>query len=301
MAVYKRTYRRYEGALTPAWSRFLVVPRYAFEEMHRSRFLSLFFLASLIFPLGCAVVIYIAANLNVLTSVGIQAPTKLNLELGSGFYLTYLGFQSMLAFFMASFIGPGLISPDLTNNALQLYLARPVSRAEYVLGKASVLMILLSLMTWIPGVLLFFFQGYFEGFRWVAGNRRLLLGLFAGSWVWIVVLTLLALALSAWVKWKPVAGALMFGVFFISTAFGFIVNNTLRTSWGHLINLSNLIGTVWVTLFEAPMHRGAGAVFFRVAPDQTIPAWACLLSLTLISLGCLELLAIKIRGVEVVK
>ena len=31
MAVYERNYGRYEGALTPTWSRFLILPRYAFE------------------------------------------------------------------------------------------------------------------------------------------------------------------------------------------------------------------------------------------------------------------------------
>ena len=48
MAVYKKTYRPYEGELTPAWSRFLVIPRYAFEELHGKRFLTIFFLASFI-------------------------------------------------------------------------------------------------------------------------------------------------------------------------------------------------------------------------------------------------------------
>ena len=57
----------------------------------------------------------------------------------------------MLALFLAAFVGPGQVSPDLANNALSLYLARPFSRAEYVLGKMSVLVILLSLMTWVPG------------------------------------------------------------------------------------------------------------------------------------------------------
>ena len=63
-------------------------------------------------------------------------------------------------------MGPGLISPDLSHNALPLYLARPFSRTEYVLGKMSVLMGLMSLMTWIPGVLLFVLQGYLEGWQW---------------------------------------------------------------------------------------------------------------------------------------
>ena len=54
MAVYKKTYRPYEGKLTPGWSRFLVIPRYAFTEFHCKRFLSLFFFASFIYPLICA-------------------------------------------------------------------------------------------------------------------------------------------------------------------------------------------------------------------------------------------------------
>ena len=50
MAVFKHAYRPYEGPLTPAWSRFLVIPRYAFEELRRKRFYSIFFLVSLIRP-----------------------------------------------------------------------------------------------------------------------------------------------------------------------------------------------------------------------------------------------------------
>ena len=66
MAVYKKTYRPYEGALTPAWSRFLVIPRYAFEELHRSRFLTIFFIASFIYPLICALIIYVQHNASAL-------------------------------------------------------------------------------------------------------------------------------------------------------------------------------------------------------------------------------------------
>ena len=50
MAVYKKTYRPYEGELTSSWRRLLVIPRYAFEDLHRSKFLSTFFIATLIYP-----------------------------------------------------------------------------------------------------------------------------------------------------------------------------------------------------------------------------------------------------------
>ena len=56
MAVYKKTYRPYEGELTPGWSRFLVIPRYAFVEFRGKRFLSIFFFLSFIYPLICALI-----------------------------------------------------------------------------------------------------------------------------------------------------------------------------------------------------------------------------------------------------
>ncbi len=37
MAVYKRTYKAYTGRLTPEWSRFTVISRYAFASLFDSR------------------------------------------------------------------------------------------------------------------------------------------------------------------------------------------------------------------------------------------------------------------------
>ena len=44
-------------------------------------------------------------------------------------------------------------------------------------------------------------------------------GVFLGSWIWILSISLLALALSAWVKWRIAAGALLLGVLFIGAGF----------------------------------------------------------------------------------
>lgn len=299
MAVYKKTYRGYDGPLTPAWSRFLVLPRYTFEEMRQSRFFTSFFLATLVMPLVCALIIYLHHNLSALEVMGLQADQVV--AINSKFFLFFLGFQSMVAFFLTAFVGPGLVSPDLANNALPLYLSRPFDRRDYVLGKLSVLVILLSAMTWIPGLLLFLLQTYLEGGGWLAANRRVLAGLFFGSWIWILILSLLILALSAWVKWKPVAGGLLFVVFFAGSGFGAAINEILRTKWGNLINLSHLIGTIWVWLFEEPVKRGAGAVFFRVQRGEDLPIWAVLAALAGFCWVSLWLLGRKIRGMEVIR
>ncbi len=298
MAVYKKTYTRYEGALTPQWSRFLVPVRYHFEELQQSRFLTWFFFGTFLFPLVWALLIYVAHNLSALRLM--QVPGNL-ISINTQFFLNFLGTQSMFAFFLAAFIGPGLVSPDLTNNALPLYLARPFTKAEYVLSKLSVLMILLSAMTWIPGLMLFGLQAYYEGGTWLSDNLRVASGLFWGSLIWILVLSFLGLALSAWVKWKPVAGGLMFGVFFVAAGFGAFINSVLRTKWGHLLNISHLVGSVWVRLFEEEAKRGSGAVFFRAAQAEEIPLWCCWGALLALCGICLLLLAQKIRGVEVVR
>jgi ABC-2 type transport system permease protein len=300
MAVYKKTYRPYEGALTASWKRFLVIPRYAFEDLHRSRFLTIFYLATFIYPLIAALIIYIEHNVEALKLLNLNNSAPL-IDIDSSFFMSFLGWQGMLALFLAAFIGPGQVSPDLSNGALSLYLARPFSRAEYVLGKSSVLLVLMSLMTWVPGLLLFSLEGYLEGQGWMAQHSRIAAGLFLGAWLWILVLTLLALALSAWVKWKPAAGALMFGLFFVASGFGGAINVVEGTRWGNLLNISNLIGTVWVQLFEGDQRISEGGAFFRSIRGQEIPLWACWAALLGLCAMCLYMLARKIRGAEVVQ
>ena len=300
MAVYKKTYRPYEGELTASWSRFLVIPRFAFEDMRKSRFLTIFFLASFIYPLVCTLFIYVQHNASALNLLGVQNANRL-ISINATFFLNFLGWQSMLALFLAAFTGPGQVSPDLANNALALYLARPFSRVEYVLGKMWILVVLMSLMTWVPGLLLFGLQAYLEeGWTWLHDNAQLGWGIFLGSWVWILILALLALALSAWVKWKPAAGALMFGVFFVAAGFGVAINNVQRTKWGSLFNISALIGSVWVQVFGADPTVNNGGVFFR-APSDALPLWSCWMALAALCGICLYMLARKIRGAEVIK
>jgi ABC-2 type transport system permease protein len=300
MAVYKKTYRPYEGPLTHSWSRFLVIRRYAFEDLRQSRFLTIFYIASFLYPLIAALIIWVEHNASALKLLNLGSAARL-VNLDSGFFMTVLGWQSMLGLFLAAFVGPGQISPDLSNHALSLYLARPFSRTEYVLGKLSVLFTLLSLMTWVPGLLLFGLQGYLEGWDWMAAHMRVVTGTFFGAWIWILVISLLALALSAWVKWKPAAGALLFGIFFVASGFGGAINAVQETKWGYLLNISNLIGSVWVQLFEGSDPTNNGAVFFRVAPGQEIPVWCCWAMLLLVCLVCLYMLSRKIRGAEVVR
>ncbi len=288
MAVYKRSYHGYSGALTPEWSRFAIIPRYAYRRLFQSKIMTAFFVLCFVSPLVFLSLIYVANSFGSIAGLfgakGARSPITIDGE----FFLIYLGVQSPLAFILASFVGPGLVSTDLSNRALTLYLARPFSRVEYVIGKMSVLLVLLSTITWIPGLILFGVQSALAGGGWLIHNLWVAWAIFAGFWIWILVIALTALALSAWVKWKIAAGALLLGVFFVGAGLGQAINAVLDVRWGRLINLSDVFAAVWSNLFRMPNGRD-------ISPTS---AW---IMLALVCASCIWLLYRKLRAVEVVR
>lgn len=286
MAVYKRTYKGYSGALTPAWSRFMILPRYSYARLFQSKFLIMFLVACFFYPLGCAGFIYLSHNLSFLKTFNLQAGNLL--EIDARFFITFCSFQGAMAYLLTALVGPSLVSPDLVNNALPLYFSRPFSRAEYVIGKMSVLMFLLSLITWIPGLLLFTIQACLAGWEWTSAHLWLAGAIFTGLLIWITILSLIALAMSAWVKWKIAAGALILGVFFAGAGFGAAINGVMRTKSGTLIDLAQVIATIWSKLFR--LDSGTG---ITVTEAWTSIGVACAL--------CLWLLTRRVRAFEVVK
>jgi len=265
MAVYKRSYKRYDGALTDPLLRFTILPRYSFQSTFESKGFTVFFVVCFIPSLIGLLFLYFRANADILTSVGLPALSGV-LQIDSRFFMAIFRVQCFLTFVLATFVGPGLVSPDLTNNALPLYLSRPFSRYEYVLGKLSVVATLASLITWVPGLILFLIQSNLES-GWMIPHMRIAAAIFVGSWIWILMVSLMSIALSAWVKWKPVAAASMFGVYFVAGVFGELSNEILEfdTPWGMLLDVTAVMVMIWNWLFDGitvyrSMHVSAGFV-----------------------------------------
>jgi ABC-2 type transport system permease protein len=298
MAVYKRHYKTYEGSLTPGWSRFLVPAKYSLESLFRSRLLIAFLVACYVFPVVCGAMIYIRYNLSLLASMNIKPEALVSID--NEFFAVFLSVQAFFSFLLTAYAAPGLIAPDLSNNALPLYLCRPISKAEYVMGKMAVLLIPLSCITWVPGLLLWSIQAGLDDKGWGMQNLRLAIGVFAGAWLWILVLALVGLALSAWVKWKIAASALLFGVFFISAAFSVIVNQVLETKLGYLLNLGHLLGTIWAKILDVRPRETLLGALFNVRRGDEVPQWAAWMMLACICAVCIYMLNKRLRGREVV-
>ena len=190
-----------------------------------------------------AILIYLHHNANALAIL--RLPVTEIIPIDASFFNFFVSFQGVTGFFLAMFIGPSQVSKDLTNNALPLYLCRPFSRTEYVVGKMSIVILLLSAITWVPGLMLFVLQSSLEGWSWFTQNIWIASAIFIGSLVWILLLALLTQAISAWVKWRVASRAALLAAFFIPSAFASIVNEIFRTRWGHIFDLQALIGNIW--------------------------------------------------------
>ena len=306
MAVFENSYGRYEGALTPEWSRFLVLPRYALRDVFGSKFFTALYCLCFIYPLVAAILVYLHHNTNAIALM--QINVRELIPINASFFQTFVEVQGWLAFILTVLVGPVLVSRDLANNGLPLYLCRPFSRAEYVLGKAAVLVILLSFVTWVPGLLLFLLQAYLEGAGWFASNLWMAGSIFAGSMTWIVLLSLLSLAVSAWVRWRVVASGALLGLFLIPSAFGEMVNGLFITRLGNLLGPVPLMRDIQRGLFgnftreigRFNIEDGWGRSFRDVVLREP-PLWAYWLVLALVCAVCLLLLARKVRAYEVVK
>ncbi len=292
MAVYKRTYKAYAGPLTPSWSRFMVLSRYGFATLFQSRpFTAYTVLCMIPFLVGLAI-IYVLNNQSV--QALFQMRGNGTISIGNTWFMGFLGIEAFMAFILTAWSAPGMVSKDFANHSIQLYLSRPLSRAEYLVGKVSVLAALLSLTTWIPALILFVVQGSLHGNGWLWQNLWMAGSIVVASLMWIAVVSLLAMALAVWVRWRIAATALLLGTFFVLPGVGGVMDTILRTSWGRLFNLSFDISMVWAHLFRlGDIQRHAGE-WDRV---PLWSAWAALLAVCALSIWTL-MRRLKAREVE---
>ncbi len=279
MAVYKRRYNSYAGSLTSEWSRFFVLTRYAFADLFKSRFFVLLLILSIIPCLFFAGYIFIANNKTVQLLMQLRSADLFSVE--SQYFTIILMVQTQAAFLLNCWVGPVLISGDLTNGALPLFLSRPFSRADYVLGKLAVLGLLLSAVTWVPCLLLFSLQSGLASNGWVWSHLWMVVPIVLCSAIWILMLSLISLAVSAWVKLRIVATGVIFITFFIPAGFGEMFNAIMGTYWGRLLNFSYMFRLIVASGFRDRSGL-LGSIGWNEIPVPA--AWGAMIFVCLLSL-----------------
>jgi ABC-2 type transport system permease protein len=285
MAVYRRGYERYQGPIGGRWYRFMVLPRFAWKRLFQQRLVISLMFASMIWPLLCAFFIYISNHADVLKGFGTVFQSFLKVNENSA--IIFMNIQAVFAVFLASLAGPGLIAPDLANNALPLYFSRPLHRTDYMLARLITLLGMLSLITWVPGLLLFGLQTGMAGRSWFRDNWTMGTAVLAGFAIWILLTSLVALAGSAYARLRVVAGGIVLGFFFILSGISVMINNVFRATWGHAVNPFWAARRIWCAMLNAEAPLGPGVT-------------ACLCVLLGMILLLVLVLHRKLRPVEVI-
>jgi ABC-type transport system involved in multi-copper enzyme maturation permease subunit len=289
LSIYRHEYRAYEGPLTPLWARPGVIVRYALAVAWSSRITAVLFTVSMLPVVVYLVGIYLANYPAVRILIMRGSPI---VAINAAYFLKVLTTQCWLALVMTAWVAPRLVSSEIADNALPILLSHPISRLGYILGKFAALFSCLSLVTWIPCTLLFAYQGYCSAGPWLFANLHIAVGMLAGSFLWIALLSLLGLALSSWVKWRSVATSTIIAVMFVPAAVGGIITGILHTKWGFLLNMPVMMYQLWEQLLGLPQTMRA---------DRRLPGASILTALILMCGICVLMLKARIKARDVVR
>lgn len=278
MPIHDQGYRRYGGTRAPRGQAWSVITRAGLRTMLAKRmFLGLLLVAWFPFFVR-AVQIYAAANL----------PQAAFLKPTAETFRQFLDQQSIFVFFVTVYVGAGLIANDRRANALQIYLSKPLTRAEYVFGKLAILMTFLLAVTWAPAMVLLLVQIAFAGnFTFFQNNLYLFpaITVFAAVEVITVAATMLALSsLSKSARYVAILYAMV--LFFSSAIYGVLYAVTRSSSFS------------WISL-SADLEQ-VGNLIFRMPAKYDTPWPVSLLVIVVTVALCGWVLERRVRGVEVV-
>jgi ABC-2 type transport system permease protein len=276
--IHDQSYRRYAGSKEAPGRAWSVIAIAGIRAMLRRRmFLGLLLFAWIPFIVR-AVQIYVAANF---PQASMLAPT-------ADTFREFIDQQGVFVFFVTIYVGAGLIANDRRANALQIYLSKPLMRAEYIAGKFATLATFLLLVTWLPGILLLVLQILFAGsFTFARQNAFLFPAITVASFLQVIVASFAMLALSSLSKSSRYVGILYAGAMFFSEA----VFAVLRLILGGT-------GSSWIS-FPANLAQVID-VIFRLRPRYDTPWIVSLLALAGLIAVSVSVLERRVRGVEVV-
>jgi ABC-type transport system involved in multi-copper enzyme maturation permease subunit len=278
MPIHDQGYRRYLGSRAAIGKSWQVMTRAGVMSVVAKRvFIGMMLFAWMPYVVQ-AVRIYVSATF---TQAAFLAPK------GETFR-EFLDQQGIFVFFVTIFVGAGLIANDRRANALQLYLSKPMTSAEYIAGKLAILFLFLISVTFLPAMTLLLTQAMFAGsLEFVRNNLYLLPAITLFSLAQVLLASTTMLALSSLSKSQRFVAVMYAGLFFFTTA----LFNALRGITGR---------STFAWLSPSASLEQLGDVIFRLQPRyQLSPAIAAVAVLVLIA-GSIWILMRKVRGVEIV-
>jgi ABC-2 type transport system permease protein len=280
MPIYDQGYRRYKARAPLRQVRFWPITREALRMVLSKRaFLGLLAVSFLPFLFRVGQV-YVVTRF---PEAGRVLPV--DGRLFGEFLNTQIAFTILLSIFGAS----GLIANDLRTGGILVYLSRPLTRRDYVLGKLGVPLALNLAVTLVPGLVLYaaslslapdqFLKWELAWIGPAVVTQALVVSLFV---------SLVALAVSASSRSARVAGLAFFGLVFGLEMVRLILQHGFGRREAVLLS------------FQADLKSLASSLFGLADPQFAIHWTAPAAVLLVVSLACLAILRVRVRAVEIV-
>ena len=280
-AIYDQAYRRYEARGPLRVLRFWPITREGLSLVLAKRAFLLLLGFSAIPLIVRAIIIFVGTQFPQVNQV---------VPMDGRMFGEFLNQQIGFTLLVSVFGGAGLVANDLRTGAILVYLSRPLTRRDYVLGKLGVLMALNLAVTLLPGLLLYMVALGLApdifvklSLLWIAPNIVL------HSLVLSLSMSLVALAVSSLAKSARIAGLGFFGLV-----------AGLEMVRGILVHIVGARQAVLLSL-QANL-RALGNLLFGISPRgaEVDSAWAIAILIG-VALACLAILRSRVRAVEIVR
>ncbi len=278
MPIHDQGYRRYQGRRVPVGRAWWTMARMHLITAFKRRWFLLMLFAGWIqfFVMGLIIVAPVLfPQLSGFTSTTPQT------------FRDFLSRQQFFVFIITIVLG-GLIADDRRANALQLYLSKPLTRVEYIVGKATPLLILILGVTLVPALLLLLLQIVFSGsFSFLTNNLFVLPAITLASLVRALLSTFMILALSSLSKSRRFVAIMYAGLIFFTSSMHQVLRSITGSQAWAAISPGNMVDvfTDWV---------------FRVRAPQPVPVYAAVLVIVGLIAASLWVLERRVRPVEIV-
>lgn len=281
MPIYEQTYRKHDARGPLSRLRFWPITREALMMIVKKRaYIGLLILAGL--PMLVAVIKIFASTTEIGKNIRI-------LNTGAATFGDFLSGQLFFAILFTVFAGAGLIANDLRSGAILVYLSRPLTKRDYIVGKLAVLMAVNLTVTLAPALVVYFAALSLAPDKFRTWELAWLPPAIAlHSLVISLVVSLVALAVSALSR-----SARLAGLGFVMVIVGLeIVRGVVRA-------MTRVKEAALLSL-QADL-RAIGAAVFGNVERGTPPGWA-LPALVLVTVAalCLVILHRRVQAVEVV-
>jgi ABC-2 type transport system permease protein len=276
--IHDQGYRHYEGTRAPLGGAWWIIARSHMATLLMSRWFQILLLVSFAPFVVRAVQIYFAStNAQVAEFLATTPDT----------FRDFLS-QQRLSVFLVAIMQSGLIADDRRTNALQLYLSKPLTRVEYVLGKLLPPLAFVLCVTMLPALLLLILQIVFSGsLSFLRANLFLLPAITLFSLAQALLSACAILALSSLSKSRRFVAVMYAGIIFFTAAMYQVLRGITSSRRWAVISPGEMLDVIAHAIF-----RGRG--------EPAVPVFVAVIVLLAIVGVAMVILERRIRAVEVV-